>query len=55
MLKDLKTARCSSSVHAFYAEEETAAAVARAKSRNGKFYVAERCTACSGWRLVRIS
>ena len=36
----------------FTAEAE---AVARAKSRDGLFYVARKCAACSGWRLRRLS
>ena len=49
------TAQCSARVHTFYATGEHAEAVARAKSRDGHFYVARKCAACSGWRLVRIS
>jgi hypothetical protein len=49
------TVQCSARVHAFYGEEEQAEAVARAKSRNGLFFVAEKCPACSGWRLRRLS
>ncbi len=54
-MSDLKTVRCSANVHTFYASHETAEAVARAKSRDGLFFVARECHACSGWRLVRIS
>jgi hypothetical protein len=54
-MSDLKTVRCSAAVHTFSATRETADAVARAKSRDGLFYVARECPACSGWRLVRVS
>jgi hypothetical protein len=42
-------------VHAFYGTEDQADAVARAKSRDGLFYVAKKCPACSGWRLRRLA
>ncbi len=51
----LDIAQCSPSVHTFYASSEIAEAIARAKSRDGKFYLASKCDACSGWRLKRIS
>ncbi len=50
-----KTARCSPQVHAFYGSAEHAGAVARAKSRDGLFFVAKKCSACAGWRLHRLS
>ena len=49
------TAQCSPGVHTFYASEEDAHAIAHAKSRDGLFYLSEKCSACSGWRLRRIS
>jgi hypothetical protein len=49
------TAQCSTAVHRFYASDEDANAIARAKSRDGLFYVAVKCSACSGWRLRRVS
>lgn len=49
-----KTVQCSPRVHAFYGAQEQADAVARAKSRDGQFYVAQKCPACSGWRLRRL-
>jgi len=48
------TAQCSPKVHGFYGTQEQADAVARAKSRDGLFYVARKCAACSGWRLRRL-
>ena len=48
-------ARCSPAVHTFYGAQDQADAVARAKSRDGLFYVARKCAACSGWRLRRLS
>jgi hypothetical protein len=42
-------------VHVFYASADDAKAIANAKSRDGLFYVAQKCTACSGWRLRRVS
>ncbi len=51
----LATVQCAPSVHAFYGSNEHADAIARAKSRDGLFYVARKCSACSGWRLVRVS
>ena len=50
-----RTAQCSSRVHTFYGTQEQADAVARAKSRDGMFFVARKCLACSGWRLRRLS
>ncbi|MGZ4427433.1 MAG: hypothetical protein ACXVXC_15090 [Nocardioidaceae bacterium] len=49
------TAQCSPRVHTFYASVDDAQAIARARSRDGAYYVARKCTACSGWRLKRIS
>jgi hypothetical protein len=49
-----ETAQCSPRVHAFYGTQDQADAVARAKSRDGLFYVARKCPACSGWRLRRL-
>ena len=48
------TAQCSPRVHAFYGSQDQADAVARAKSRDGLYYVARKCPACSGWRLRRL-
>jgi hypothetical protein len=50
-----RVAQCSPAVHAFYGDGESARAVARAKSRDGVFYTAQECPACSGWRLRRLS
>ena len=47
--------QCSPGVHTFYADHEQAAGIARAKSRDGLFYVARKCSACSGWRIKRLS
>lgn len=49
------TAQCSPGVHTFYASEMDAKAMAHAKSRDGLFYLTEKCSACSGWRLRRVS
>jgi hypothetical protein len=49
------TAQCSPGVHTFYASDMDARAIAHAKSRDGLFYLAEKCAACSGWRLRRVS
>ena len=49
------TAQCSPGVHTFYASELDARAIAHAKSRDGLFYLAQKCTACSGWRLRRVA
>ena len=49
------TAQCSPGVHTFYASVLDAKAMAHARSRDGLFYVTEKCSACSGWRLRRIS
>jgi hypothetical protein len=49
------TVQCSPTVHTFYGAADTAEAVARARSRDGMFFVARKCQACSGWRLVRLS
>ena len=49
------TAQCSSRVHTFYASDTDAKAIAHAKSRDGLFYLAEKCAACTGWRLRRVS
>ncbi|MGZ4436893.1 MAG: hypothetical protein ACXVWU_12580 [Nocardioides sp.] len=54
-MTEMVTAQCSPGVHTFYAGAEQATAIARAKSRDGLFYVAQKCTACSGWRLKRVS
>ncbi len=45
------TAQCSPGVHTFYASDLDARAIAHAKSRDGLFFLAEKCSACSGWRL----
>lgn len=50
----LDIAQCSARVHTFYASQEHAEAVAKAKSRDGLFYVGRKCPACSGWRIIRI-
>ncbi len=49
------TAQCSPGVHTFYASDLDARAIAHAKSRDGLFFLAEKCSACSGWRLRRVS
>jgi hypothetical protein len=49
------TAQCSPGVHTFYASELDARAIAHAKSRDGLFYLAQKCAACSGWRLRRVA
>ena len=49
------TARCSSGVHTFFASDLDARAIAHARSRDGLFFLAEKCHACSGWRLRRIT
>ena len=49
------TAQCSPGVHTFYGSDLDARAIAHAKSRDGLFYLAEKCSACSGWRLRRVS
>ncbi|QWZ09658.1 hypothetical protein KRR39_07940 [Nocardioides panacis] len=49
------TAQCSPGVHTFYANNLDARAIAHAKSRDGLFYLAEKCSACSGWRLRRVA
>ena len=49
------TAQCSQAVHTFYASDMDARAIAHAKSRDGLFFLTEKCSACSGWRLRRIS
>lgn len=54
MMTYLDTAQCSSRVHKFYATRENAEAVAKAKSRDGQYYVARKCLACSGWRISRV-
>lgn len=51
----LNTAECAPRVHTYYATCEDAEAIARAKSRDGQFYVPVKCAACSGWRLRRVS
>lgn len=48
-------AQCSPRVHTFFGAQASAEAVARARSQDGMFYVARKCHACSGWRLVRLS
>lgn len=48
-------AQCSPRVHTFFGTQESAEAVARARSQDGMFFVARKCQACSGWRLVRLS
>jgi hypothetical protein len=50
----LDVAQCAPSVHSFYATDEQAEAVAKARSRDGQCFVARKCPACSGWRIVRI-
>jgi hypothetical protein len=42
-------------VHTFYGTQDSAEAVARAKSTHGLFFVARKCSACSGWRLFRLA
>ena len=48
-------AQCSPRVHTFIGAQESAEAVARARSQDEMFFVARKCQACSGWRLVRLS
>ena len=48
-------AQCSPRVHTFYGTQTTAEAIARARSQDDMFFVARKCQACSGWRLVRLS
>ena len=48
-------AQCSPRVHTFIGAQESAEAVARARSQDDMFFVARKCQACSGWRLVRLS
>jgi len=48
-------AQCSPRVHTFFGAQESAEAVARARSQDDMFFVARKCQACSGWRLVRLS
>ena len=47
--------QCSPRVHTFFGAQSSAEAVARARSQGDTFYVARKCQACSGWRLVRLS
>lgn len=47
--------QCSPRVHTFFGAQDSAEAVARARSQDGMFFVARKCQACSGWRLVRLS
>lgn len=47
--------RCSPRVHTFFGAQTSAEAVARARSQDDMFFVAPKCQACSGWRLVRLS
>jgi hypothetical protein len=54
-MTSLDTAQCSPQVHVFHASCDDAEAVAKAMSRDGQFYVACKCAACSGWRLRRVS
>jgi hypothetical protein len=49
------TAQCASSVHTYYADQDQALVIARARSREGMFFVPVKCSACSGWRLKRVS
>jgi len=51
----MATAQCAPGVHTFYADEEQAQVIARARSREGMFFVPVKCSACSGWRLRRVS
>jgi hypothetical protein len=48
-------AQCSPRVHTYFGAQESAEAVARARSQDEMFFVARKCQACSGWRLVRLS
>jgi hypothetical protein len=54
-MTQMMTAQCSAAVHTFYADQEQAQVIARARSREGMFFVPQKCTACSGWRLKRVS
>ena len=54
-MTEMATAQCAPGVHTFYPDADQASAIARAKSRDGLFYVAQKCTACAGWRLKRVS
>ena len=48
-------ATCSPRVHTFYASDMDAKAIAHSKSRDGLFFLAEKCAECTGWRLRRVS
>jgi hypothetical protein len=50
-----RVTQCSTRVHTFYGTQDSAEAVARAKSTHGLFFVARKCSACSGWRLFRLA
>jgi hypothetical protein len=52
---DPRLSQCSPRVHTFFGAQESAEAVARARSQDDLFFVARKCHACSGWRLVRLS
>ena len=52
--REPRVAQCSPRVHTFYGTQTTAEAVARARSQDEMFFVARKCQACSGWRLVRL-
>lgn len=52
---ETEVVQCSPRVHTFFGAQESAEAVARARSQDDMFFVARKCQACSGWRLVRLS
>ncbi|HEX4976565.1 MAG TPA: hypothetical protein VFV40_01755 [Nocardioides sp.] len=54
-VEDTRVVQCSPRVHTYYGARTTAEAVARARSQDGMFFVARKCQACSGWRLLRLS
>jgi len=54
-MTDQSTAQCSPAEHTVYATGEEATAIAHARSRDGLVYLAVECSACSGWRLRRVS
>ena len=53
--REPRVVQCSPRVHTFFGAQDSAEAVARARSQDGMFFVARKCQACSGWRLVRLS
>lgn len=50
-----RVSQCSPRVHTFFGAQSSAEAIARARSQDGMFFVARKCQACSGWRLLRLS